>query len=566
MENFSVFLEKISIDSSKDEFKESLIEVLCINQNEAEQIISSIPGEIEKNISKPAADALADVLKSIGGIASVRNSLEEISQEEISLNDKNIKEEINENKLSNLFSESSHSDYNLSIDNTFDTKIEDKSDLVLELLEDDFEETHTDLSENTTNNLTTYVNEVKDDPNSNLFEFELEDSLLDESDELSLIDNDEIINSIPETETPIESIIKNDEESLLDLALAFEESKSKLKTVKTVSSNMIQEETAPKKEKVELIKEVIESNKNNELESQFSLEIDESKTNNSSKIEDKKKLHQAINNQLSELHSIPESNNIEKNVPNTLNEVENVSNLETTPTSEIKVKIKKNLTSSINSKNYAGIFLAICLVLFLFYSDFLFKNKKENIAISPEVIQQLIKAQKQKKKDNKNSAQAITEERNAYESLITNHQWSLKTRLESYNQKISSLELNFSVPKVPLPSPEEYIKKEFIPKIASIALSYKNSQIESLSNELTIPSRIYAKIGTKKKRFTVPLKLEFNYAGKILIISSGEEALNTPPGTYDVEISTENPDTIKPKIYFIIPLKQLIVTDVSNIK
>ncbi len=545
METFSVFLKKIALDSKDAQgvFKNSLIEVLCIDEDEAEEIIQTIPGVIEKDLSKPAADAIADIFSSIGAVVEVQNSIDSLT----SLHE---------------FEDEAEPEPEFEPENIFESEPEVEPEAEPELeFKPDITEIHSaaDITEltDTDDELRLYNIEPEPEIETPAPEPEKKEDDKDfdfDFSGLSLEDDDE-------PTTPLSKIIKNDEESLLDLALAFEESQNKLKSVPfTNKDSQVVSEAKEEQTKVEQSRE------------NFALELDTpTPTKDDTPLKQNKK----------ETKPEVENNNIQE-IQKSLNEaiVKNTATKEATEQNTIDVDVavdidivrEKVIPKTSRKRNYpmavSGLVAVILAIYFLIPSG---SEPSKQISgmqtsgISPEVVQQLINAQKPKKTQSKIKDELLSSQKKVFESRLSNELWEMKTRVESTKGSITTLDLQFSAHKIPLPEAEEYVKKQFIPRIVTIGMTFRGSGTgDTLSNNINVSSRIYTKIGTKRKRFTVPLTAELNEAGKILTLYSDKNHQSIPPGTYTIEPTDKNPDSITPKIYFIIPLTQQEIKEVIS--
>jgi hypothetical protein len=489
MESFSVFISKIESDSGgAQDFKSSLIEVLCIDDNEADEILKNIPGVIEDNLSKGAAEALADIISSIGGVVEVKDSLEEI-QEEIT---------------------------------------RPPSDMVQVSIETETEETKVETIEEVSNAFSDF----------NMFDLSLEDEDQPSLESAPVITE----NSVPHEEAPqkatLAHMLEDDEDSLLDMTLMLEQSKEKETAQTSLSSSGNPKESEPKSAK----------------------EVSEDSFDTSS-------LGLVLEEEVSPVLKIPETpppkapeKPVQKSPDTPSPEIEKKTHHEETQEfredaqiiiKEVMVPAKKQ--SSQYTLPAIGA-LVIILAMYILMPDT--TTPKQNETINPEIMKQLLKAQKAPLK--KDVVEKVVVEKKTFESKISNKAWEMKSRVESLKGGIQSLEVQFSNKNVSLPTPEEYITKEFIPQIVTIGLTYRATPSEnSLPKEVSVPARIYTKTGDVRKRFTIPLMVSLNEEGRLMSILSGKEVDELPPGTFIIENYDKENDTISPKIYFMIPLKEV---------
>lgn len=680
METFSVYIKKVGIESKDPlrEFKNSLIQTLCIESEEADEIIFNIPGIVEQELSKPAAEALANILSSLGGVVEVKNSLDALIENfetdsdhalllssneinssfesEIITDGEHITEESEHNHLESMEISKLLSDLennNEETENTTlrlekidldqtelnDTDIEPRIEPQIEspfdldkglALEEEFDldkkleelpkeqqavEFTAKLSETPILELATEENEEQADKDFikeiiETKELKVENDKSSEEDFLDFSsfgfeDDEQEEHSVNKTEKALETtlesslqnLIEDDESSLLDLALAFEESQEKKKTGKitpkedpetSVSENEKSSSLKPMDfsglsfddESDDLIETNIKQNGNKllkntenndplfQIETESSSQIKTPAPTSLTEEATSKELY--TDNTSAELKSSLKAER-EAKQPKKHNEheedrkkplvssdqVEKKTNTASTETSEIEIVKEKIVTQGTQTPQYGllgGFAVFMLLALYFLFTNA--KQTEQTATISPEVMQQLINAQKSSERKKIKQQQETVTVKKFFESNISNNQWNMKSRVESFGGVIENLDINFQVKKVPLPSPEEFVNKKFIPKITTLSLNYRRTNNEMQGTEVSVPARIYTKIGNQRKRFTVPVIVELNDAGRVLSIYSDKQDQSMPPGTYSIEATDENPDTVALKLYFLLPLKE----------
>jgi hypothetical protein len=580
METFSVFIKKIGIDSAEAqaEFKCSLIETLCIDESEAEEIVQNIPGIVEADLGMPAAEALAEMLRSIGGIVEIKNSLEELQELDtctsgVQANSAEIETD-DHPSIEECTVETAVNPDDLSEDLTL-------SDVQEESSEENSANPSSDSSD--TDSSDTDSSDTDTSDSNGEYDFDFAGLMLeDEDDNPDTSPTPTKMHVIPETDTPLDKVIKNDDESLLDLALAFEESQEK-SSLKLPDKNVRQN-------KEEVLHKVTERSGKISSDTSLNLQLEDTpqikpeppkpKTGTKVHTSEEAKKHKekpafTLQNEVTtpDKKTIPAvekspspprpavSNSQHSSANNAdVSEIEDIEDTDACIIEKAELKLHgKPQYSALAS----GVILVICIMYFMLPGS---PEQKDTSKISPEVVQQLLNAQKRDRTRESATADEVkAPKRKQFKSHISNEAWEMKTRVESVNGKMELLEVEFGVHMIPLPDPEEYISKQFIPRIATMGITFRSSgKKDSPTEKITIPSRIYTKIGTKRKRFTIPLTVEFNEAGKVLTIFSENNYEGMPPGTYSIDPTKENPDSVTARIYFIIPLKEKVINEIIS--
>ncbi|HMO18720.1 MAG TPA: hypothetical protein PJ989_11575 [Oligoflexia bacterium] len=547
MDTFSVFLRGSSPDTAEglESLKNALINVLCLEEDEATELIKNIPTEVEGSLSEPSAKALADMIKTIGGVAEVKNSLEQINT---------------------------------------NTKSEDP-----------VHEQNTELS-----NI---------EPKSLDLELEFSNENEEVSEEAPVIEKlEEKIEETKEEEEPV-----TEEESSLSLSFELEEEKSSPKTdnenncdhsisAQTSGIKVEPERNSPNENKESLISELIfelddtteEVNKTSNLEELllFSEQEEEITPDLIDNTQTTKEDDFSILTDVEETIKTatpppppppPKPVMPPMDVPIDLEGIKKresrIDTNTTEPKTELKAKAEPVSVEKTKHKIPDLKLIGALLVVLLLGGYFLFvkidkPEPSSSEVMNPAFMKELLKTQPKVREVENIKPEEPKEKR--LEALMRNRIWSAKVDLKTFENSLIKADIEFSVNKIPHPEPEEYIRKQFVPRLVSLSVNYQKasgtgitnaekveeeqatianendeeiisskSEEPDLNTNIKAQARFYVLTGDERIRITKPLILNYSPEHKTLKILSSTEEEDLPPGSSSVERNSEGEMILK---------------------
>lgn len=602
MENFSVFLSgtKSNSESGREALKNSLVEVLCLEHEEAENMVKDFPTEVEGHLSRESAQALAEILESLGAMTEIRNVLGQIIIEteitpyvdttpspsvEINEEEESLEEAL-ENALALLEGSFQEEDEESKVDESKDNKdqeLEQAEDNVLDLsptgsISNDlcFSDDSETLNSNDNTELDVpIVNEVSNHILSNL-NFEEEDQISSET----------IVNSEPSTtylgSSNLESSNFNTgpekkeaelvDTSLLDLSLSFEDEVIENKLNLQVKSESFEsiEESSLELGGEEYIPDcetpIIESNESTVAKNFKESILQDARENEALDNAFREKMQKEMlstkaarieeSMRLSKSHKTLSQNAPVQKTQEIVEEKEITPAKTKRPTGRLsreELSIDDVKAQKKNQTLLAVLTFAVLVLMYLFMPS----DTKDNSSdvINPELVKVLLQAQKKQTVEIEETPDP--NRKRTFEALLNNVSWKNKTSVISIAGGLSSLDLEFTVHKVPMPEPEEYLKKEFKPHLVSLALNFQTDSPSNMQMAEQVQlgtGRLYVQDGTERKRLTSPMIIRFDQDGKLLKLVSSESEEMLAPGTYFIEKSSTGDLVLK--MHLIIPLKE----------